>query len=337
MTKMFDTQVDAVVVKLSGENAKSDATFQSQFTKEQRLTRRKAAEPLLKALVDRDGLIAEARSLGLNAIRVKYHLCAAFLDELLELAMAEYESQHVELACEILKAYRLLAAVDSITVSFEKQLTALWGSLACNVILQDWDTTAQIIFTIKEAIDSLMIGRYRKSTGFQVTALVHWITLPLFLAPNFSQELATLFLSEHLVSVVLATEPQLIPCLAAAVVASDRLEIVRGRALVIDLMRAAPEDHLVQLAYSIFFSVTPAAVQATWNLRKPIAGILLKFSEKLESIAFSRLFEILQKTQVSISQEEKLTYFASLEISTGKEAASEWLVNANEAVLESLS
>ena len=169
-------------------------------------------------------------------LRYKYDLSATFMDDLLELAMLEYASSNYQLSLELLKYFRSLAAVYSITVSFDKQLSSLWGSLSANFILNNFHIAGDLLIAIRTAIDSLMIGRYRKTIGLHVSLLSNWIPIILFQTQaedgEFRDDLLKIFTSEDSVNRVIHSQHHLIPLLAIAVIANRKLQISVSRQIV---------------------------------------------------------------------------------------------------------
>lgn len=332
MNRVFDCHVNATLARLC--NSKPLEPFTSTFTRDALLAMRKSLSSLLNALSDRDALVSEARNNGLSSVRTKYKLNATFMDDLLELSMMEYDARNYLLACELLKAFRLLASVDSITVSFDKQLSALWGSLCCNLILEEWDSSCQLALSLNNSLESLMIGRYRKSIGYHMAALVNWMPVLLFLAPSMNKQLLSLFLSEHCISVILTTESHLKPFVAAAILASTDLDLGRARAIVSDL--AGLDDPLIRVASAIFFNASPEKLISEIGRAKSVTGVLARFAaQDLEKCAFSKLFRVMEKSQMSISPDYMQKYFSGNEPGNFKTVTG-WCQAASEAVVESL-
>ena len=332
MNKVFDSHVNATIARLCG--SKPSEVPVPTFKRGVLIAKRSSLNSLLQALGNRDALVSEARNNGLSSVRAKYNLHATFIEDLLELAMLEYDAHNFLLACELLKAFRLLASVDSITVSFEKQLSALWGSLSCNFLLEQWDTACELLLSLKDALDSLMIGRYRKSIGYHMSVLVNWIPILVFLAPTMNQKLVHLLISEHCISVILTTESHLIPFVAAAVIAAQDLDSARGRAIVSDL--ADVNDPFVKVAHALLFTASPELLATEIGRAKSTSGMLSRFAKNdIDKLAFSKLFEIMEKTQISIASNHMEKYFAGMKPGNSN-LVKGWCQAAGEAVVESL-
>ncbi|KAL1525335.1 hypothetical protein AB1Y20_020195 [Prymnesium parvum] len=128
-------------------------------------------------------------------------------------------------ASNLLMHYRMLSTTS------EKALSALWGKLACEILLMHWDQALEDLTALKEAIDSspslspLMQLQQR-------SWLMHWSLFLLGNHPNGRNIVADLFFQERYLNTIQNNCPHLLRYLCVAVITNPR-----RRASLKDLVR----------------------------------------------------------------------------------------------------
>mmetsp|Transcript_9847 Transcript_9847/g.29291 ORF Transcript_9847/g.29291 Transcript_9847/m.29291 type:complete len:436 (-) Transcript_9847:135-1442(-) len=119
------------------------------------------------------------------------------------------------------KAEHLLLHFRLLTSKPEKSISALWGKLACDVLLNDWEKAHEDIMSLKDLIENnpsttpLMQLQQR-------SWLMHWSLFLLGNHPNGRNIVADLFFQERYLNTIQNNCPHLLRYLAVAVITNPR-------------------------------------------------------------------------------------------------------------------
>eukprot|EP00996_Jenningsia_fusiforme_P000167 NODE_1125_length_1688_cov_29.239780_g996_i0.p1 GENE.NODE_1125_length_1688_cov_29.239780_g996_i0~~NODE_1125_length_1688_cov_29.239780_g996_i0.p1 ORF type:complete len:448 (+),score=140.13 NODE_1125_length_1688_cov_29.239780_g996_i0:143-1486(+) len=133
------------------------------------------------------------------------------LESIYRYAKFQFECGNYSGAAEYLFYYR------SLSVSREHDSAAMWGKLAAEILMQNWDTALEDLKILREHIDN--------SSGQQLTArtwLLHWALFIFFNHPDGRDGIIELFFQDKYMSVIQATSPHLLRYLTTACVCNKK-------------------------------------------------------------------------------------------------------------------
>lgn len=105
------------------------------------------------------------------------------IDALYQYAKFQFDCGNYSEAAEFLYHYRTLST------NSERNLSALWGKLAAEILLQDWDTAMDSLTKLKSVIDDNNLQ--------QRTWLMHWALFVFFNHENGRNAIIDLFFQER--------------------------------------------------------------------------------------------------------------------------------------------
>lgn len=123
-------------------------------------------------------------------------------------SMGDYDS-----ASQHLVVYNILAPDNEQTTS------ALWGRLACDILLLQWEEAVKTIENIRESLQNRPFAN-AVSTLHARVRLLHWALFPLFHHEVGREKLVDLFYTQDFINSLQTGSPWLIRYLAAAVISN---------------------------------------------------------------------------------------------------------------------
>ncbi len=141
-----------------------------------------ACAPLLNVLNDPADLATELRTEGnftFDYLNEKYQVTEANVDALYKFAKLNFECGQYRDAADYLFYFRLLSAARD----EERAFWALWGKLAAEILMLNFEPALQDLNALKEAIDQrLHVDQLEQLQ--QRTWLIHWSLFIFFNLPN---------------------------------------------------------------------------------------------------------------------------------------------------------
>ncbi|XP_014673077.1 PREDICTED: eukaryotic translation initiation factor 3 subunit E-like [Priapulus caudatus] len=146
---------------------------------------------------------------------------SSWLDTLYQFAKFQYECGNYSGAAEYLDFYRVLAPGHD-----KNYLPALWGKLASEILMQNWDNALEDLNRLKDIIDSNTFGSALQSLQ-QRTWLVHWSLFVFFNHPKGRDLIIDMFLyqSQYL-NAIQTMCPHILRYLTTAVITNKRRRTV---------------------------------------------------------------------------------------------------------------
>ena len=176
-----------------------------------------AAAPVVAFLQDE----AAVRALGQDKAANLAHLQAAHgigppqVAALYHYAKFQFECGNYGAAAEFLHHYRALGTDGG------RVLAAMWGSLACEVLLQRWDAASASVARLREVIDADAFAP--PALALQRRAwLAHWALFVFFNADGGRAALVDLLLSDRYAAALQLLAPHLLRYLCVAVLVNKR-------------------------------------------------------------------------------------------------------------------
>jgi len=112
------------------------------------------------------------------------------LDHLFNFAKFQYECGNYSGAAEYLSSHRLLISPND-----KNYLNGLWGKLASEILMQNWETALDDLNRLKDYIDNTTFGSSLQSLQ-QRTWLIHWSLFVFFNHPQGRELLIDMFLEK---------------------------------------------------------------------------------------------------------------------------------------------
>lgn len=176
-----------------------------------------AAAPVVAFLQDE----AAVRALGQDKAANLAHLQAAHgigpaqVAALYHYAKCQFECGNYGAAAEFLHHYRALSTDGG------RVLAAMWGSLACDILLQRWDAALASVARLREVIDADAFAP--PALALQRRAwLAHWSLFVFFNADGGRAALVDLLLSDRYAAALQLLAPHLLRYLCVAAVVTKR-------------------------------------------------------------------------------------------------------------------
>jgi translation initiation factor 3 subunit E len=190
---------------------------------------REEVAPILEVVSD-PGRVAELkaeRCFNQAYLAQNLNITPQHIEVLYRYAKCIYECGDYATASTLLAHYRQL------TLDAEKSFSALWGKLASEILMNNWEGALEDLNALKELID----GRTSAPPALQLQQrcwLMHWALFLLGNHPNGRVIVGDLFLADKYLQAIQTNAPHLLRYLAVAVVTNPR-----RRDKVKDVVRAA--------------------------------------------------------------------------------------------------
>ena len=118
-------------------------------------------------------------------------------------------------------ASNLLVHFRLLTTNADKAFSALWGKLASEILMQNWEVAIDDVNNLRDAIEA-RAGAPALALMQQRCWLMHWALFILGNSPNGRQFVADLFFQERYLNAIQTNAPHLLRYLAVAVVTNPR-------------------------------------------------------------------------------------------------------------------
>lgn len=188
----------AVPEDLASKKASIMADFESKQSQ---------LKPLL-AVVEKEGTDA-LKTTSLADFCIKYQLSADVLDVMFEYARLSYQIGDYKTSSELLKIYRILTtSVDPQAVPTERQMRAMWGSIASYIAEGEWESAAELIAKLIEFFETSTLPKDKFSYGASGLWLIHWAVLVSFNLKN-KTSLLPLMLKDRFLNIISISAPYL--------------------------------------------------------------------------------------------------------------------------------
>lgn len=155
------------------------------------------------------------KSFNLQFLKEDYQIGPENVEALYQYAKFQFDCGNYSMAAELLQPYRTLCTEP------EKNVNALWGKLAADILMQNWEGAREDITKLKDAVDNQPFPSALVQLQ-QRTWLLHWA---LFVFWNHEQgrtELIDLFLSPAYMNAIQSNAQHLLRYLSVAVVINKR-------------------------------------------------------------------------------------------------------------------
>jgi hypothetical protein len=170
LTELYQEGNLAIPEDLASKKAQIMSDFQSKQSQ---------LKPLLE-VVEKNGTDALKVS-SLADFCLRYDLSTDVLDILFDYSRLSYQIGDYKTSSELLKIYRILTtSADPQAVPTDKQMRAMWGSVASYIAQGEWTAAAELIGKLIEFFETSTLPKDKFSYGASGLWLIHWATLVSF-------------------------------------------------------------------------------------------------------------------------------------------------------------
>ncbi|KAJ8646295.1 hypothetical protein MRB53_008043 [Persea americana] len=176
-----------------------------------------SAAPLISFLQNAT-LVQELRSdkqYNLQMLNDRFQIGAEQIEALYQYAKFQFECGNYSGAADYLYQYRALCT-DS-----ERSLSALWGKLAAEILMQNWDVALEELNRLKEIIDSKNFVSPLNQLQNRIW-LMHWSLFIFFNHENGRNGIIDLFFQDRYMNAIQTNAHHLLRYVATAVVVNKR-------------------------------------------------------------------------------------------------------------------
>ncbi|KAJ8899041.1 hypothetical protein K2173_008870 [Erythroxylum novogranatense] len=159
-------------------------------------------------------LIAD-KQYNLQMFHDRYQIGAEQIEALYQYAKFQFECGNYSGAADFLYQYRALCT------NSERSLSALWGKLAAEILMQNWDIALEELNRLKEIIDSKSFSSPMNQVQSRVW-LMHWSLFIFFNNDNGRTQIIDLFSQEKYLNSIQTNAPHLLRYLATAFIVNKR-------------------------------------------------------------------------------------------------------------------
>jgi translation initiation factor 3 subunit E len=149
--------------------------------------------------------------LFLQFLQEDFQIGPEHVEALYQYARFQFDCGNYEMAADLLQPYRTLCT------STERNMSALWGKLASDILMQNFEAAREDINKLKDAIDNQTFAAPLVQLQ-QRTWLLHWSLFVFWNTEKGKDDLIDLFMSPPYLAAIQINAQHLLRYLAAAVV-----------------------------------------------------------------------------------------------------------------------
>ncbi|XP_054778883.1 eukaryotic translation initiation factor 3 subunit E isoform X1 [Prosopis cineraria] len=176
-----------------------------------------AAAPLVAFLQNASAVqdLKADKQYNLQMLNDRYQIGPEQIEALYQYAKFQFECGNYSGAADYLYQYRALCT------NSERSLSALWGKLAAEILMQNWDIALEELNRLKEIIDSKSFASPANQVQSRIW-LMHWSLFIFFNHDNGRTQIIDLFNQDKYLNAIQTTAPHLLRYLATAFIVNKR-------------------------------------------------------------------------------------------------------------------
>ncbi|CAA2971541.1 eukaryotic translation initiation factor 3 subunit E [Olea europaea subsp. europaea] len=152
---------------------------------------------------------------NLQMLNDRYQIGTEQIEALYQYAKFQFECGNYSGAADYLYQYR------DLSMNSERSLSALWGKLAAEILMQNWDTALEELNRLKEIIDSKNFSSPLNQVQGRIW-LMHWSLFIFFNNENGRTQIIDLFNQDKYLNAIQTNAPHLLRYLATAFIVNKR-------------------------------------------------------------------------------------------------------------------
>ncbi|KAI8559082.1 hypothetical protein RHMOL_Rhmol04G0147200 [Rhododendron molle] len=176
-----------------------------------------AAAPLVTFLQNPNavGELRAEKQYNLQMLSERYQIGPEQIEALYQYAKFQFECGNYSGAADYLYQYRALCT------NSERSLSALWGKLAAEILMQNWDVALEELNRLKEIIDSKSFASPLNQVQSRIW-LMHWSLYIFFNHDNGRTQIIDLFNQDKYLNAIQTNAPHLLRYLATSFIVNKR-------------------------------------------------------------------------------------------------------------------
>ncbi|KAK9664397.1 hypothetical protein RND81_14G038700 [Saponaria officinalis] len=176
-----------------------------------------AAAPLMGFLQNEEKVqeLRADKQYNLHMLNDRYQIGPDQIEALYQFAKFQFECGNYSGAADFLYQYRALCTNN------ERNLSALWGKLAAEILMQNWDVALEELNRLKEIIDSKSFASPLNQVQSRIW-LMHWSLFIFFNHDNGRTLIIDLFNQDKYLNAIQTSAPHLLRYLATAFIVNKR-------------------------------------------------------------------------------------------------------------------
>ncbi|XP_054790638.1 eukaryotic translation initiation factor 3 subunit E-like [Prosopis cineraria] len=176
-----------------------------------------AAAPLVAFLQNASAVqdLKADKQYNLQMLNDRYQIGPEQIEALYQYAKFQFECGNYSGAADYLYQYRALCT------NSERSLSALWGKLAAEILMQNWDIALEELNRLKEIIDSKSFASPANQVQSRIW-LMHWSLFIFFNHDNGRTQIIDLFNQDKYLNAIQTSAPHLLRYLATAFIVNKR-------------------------------------------------------------------------------------------------------------------
>ncbi|CAN6829242.1 unnamed protein product [Brassica oleracea] len=176
-----------------------------------------AAAPLVAFLLNPNAVqeLRADKQYNLQMLKERYQIGPDQIEALYQYAKFQFECGNYSGAADYLYQYRTLCS------NLERSLSALWGKLASEILMQNWDIALEELNRVKEIIDSKSFASPLNQVQNRIW-LMHWGLYIFFNHDNGRTQIIDLFIQDKYMNAIQTSAPHLLRYLATAFIVNKR-------------------------------------------------------------------------------------------------------------------
>ncbi|KAL2483048.1 eukaryotic translation initiation factor 3E [Forsythia ovata] len=176
-----------------------------------------AAAPILTFLHNPNAVqeLRTDKQHDLQMLSDRYQIGTEQIEALYQYAKFQFECGNYSGAADYLYRYRALST------NSERSLSALWGKLAAEILMQNWDIALEELNRLKEIIDSKSFSSPLNQVQGRIW-LMHWSLFIFFNHDNGRTQIIDLFNQDKYLNTIQTNAPHLLRYLATAFIVNKR-------------------------------------------------------------------------------------------------------------------
>lgn len=159
--------------------------------------------------------LKEDQNFTMDYLGAEYGITEEDLTALYHSAKFQFDCGQYPQAAEMLYSFRELSKNE------EKSFWALWGKLAAEILMQNWDSAYEDLKELKEAIDKRVFTEHLQQLQ-QRTWLIHWSLFVWFSFENGLGLMTDFFFSDKLLNTIQTNCPHILRYLGVAAIINKR-------------------------------------------------------------------------------------------------------------------
>lgn len=176
-----------------------------------------AAAPLINFLQNSSAVqeLRADKQHNLQLLQERYQIGPDQIEALYQYAKFQFECGNYSGAADYLYQYRALCT------NSDRSVSALWGKLAAEILMQNWDIALEELNRLKEIIDSKSFSTPLNQVQNRIW-LMHWSLFIFFNHDNGRTQIIDLFNQDKYLNAIQTSAPHLLRYLATAFIVNKR-------------------------------------------------------------------------------------------------------------------